>query len=204
MYTISKTEAVNRIMQAVDGSIISDIDQSQSDTVLQAIRAIDLATDKIQIENEWNFNYDGPRTLTANEGGEMEVPTDYLYIKFQSWSNGSVWHLTVKDGKVWNRRDGTHEIEGTVDIGGSRKFEYDECPGSIQNLIVEKAKYHFLGSGVHMSSPRLALAQADLKEAYMAAQKWDAQQQFGLMDVNPGIREHFRRRGSTRGWWWGN
>lgn len=204
MLTISKTEAVNRIMQALDGTIVSDLDQPQNDTVLQAIRAIDTVAEKVQIENEWNFNVDGPRTLQANSDGEIIIPSDFIYIKFRSWSGGSVWYLSVKNGKAWNRETGTHQVPGSIEIVGSRKFSYDECPAAIQNYIIEKAKYEFIGLHTHLSAPRIAIYDKELKEAYTAALKWDAQQQFGAMDFSPSIRSAFRRTGSNRGWWWGN
>lgn len=204
MLTISKVEAVNRILQALDGTIISTLTGPQKDSVLQAIRAIDTSTEKVQLENEWTFNFDGPRRLTVNGDGEIDVPSDYIYIKFRQWTNGSVWNLTVKSGKVWNAKDGTHQITGTVEIEGARKFSYEECPAAIQNYIIEKAKYEFLGLHMNLSAPRMAIYAQEMRDAYNAAAKWDSQQRFGVIGVSPNIRDVFRAGGNSRGWWWGN
>lgn len=203
MYQITKVEAVNRIMQAIDGTIVSSLDQPLNDTVIQAVRAIDTATDKIQIENQWNFNMDGPRTLTADVNDEITIPSDYIFIQFRSWTAGSLWNLTVKDHKVWNRKDATSVVGGSVEIFGSRKFTYDNAPSVIQNLIIEKAKLEFVGANTHLSASRIPLYQAALREAYMAAQKWDSEQKFGAMDLAPPLREYLRDQGGRAGWWWG-
>lgn len=202
MFQISQVEAINRMMQALDGTIVSDLSDPQSDSVLQAIRALNTVVDKLQLENQWNFNRVGPITLTANVDGEILLTDTWLYLRFHSWTQGSIWNLTVKDNKVFDTSNQTTIVEGSVEVTGTKKFTYDELSGAMQNYAIEYAKYEFVGANTHLSASRLAVYQNALRKAYMAAQKWDSEQRFGVMDITPGIRDVFRQH-QGRGWWWG-
>jgi len=203
MYQIKKEEAVNRILQPLDGIRISNLDPPLPEPVLKALVALDAAVDQLQMDNQWNFHLDGPRILIENSNGEIEIPSDFVSIAFVSWSNGNIWNLTVKGGKVWNRREGTSQIPGQVEVVGTRKFEYDDLPAPMQNYVVEKAKYDFVGIGTHLSAPRLATFAQQLTQAYLAAQKWDSQHGHGVMDHQPPQRRTLRGGyGSNRRWWW--
>jgi hypothetical protein len=201
MYQLSKTDAVNRLLQGIDGTIVSDITDPLNDTVIQCLRAIDIAVDKIQMENQWNFNMVGPKSLSADDDDEINIPTDYLYIRFKSWTEGFVGNLTVKGAKAYDRKNDTEAVGGTVEIVGSRKWGYDDLSGPMQNLVIEKAKEEYNGLATHLSAPRIAISEKQYREAYQAAQKWDSEQQGGVMDVGPSLRSHLR--GANGAWWFG-
>lgn len=202
MYQITKVEGVNRILTALDGTIVSDLTDPQNSTVINVLRAIDIVTDKIQIENQWNFNFDGPRTLLADGDDEISIPTDTIFIRFIAWTNGNYITLTTKEDKVWDRKLGSSAVGGSVQIVGQKKLTYEEVPAVIQNLIIEKAKLEYVGGVTHLSAPRLEIYMASLREAYQAALKWDSDQAGGNMGLTQDFRSK-RTGANRRGWWWG-
>ena len=207
MLSISKTEAVSRMMQALDGTIISSLDDPQNDTVVQAIRALDTTVQKVQLENEWNFNFTGPVTAVADNSNEITLPADLVYFKPLTWTNGSIWDLTVKQGQVWDKRNGTTAVGGTLKYIGSRIFTYEQLPASIQNYCTEKAKYEFVSLGAKVNAARIQIYYTNMIEARVAAFKWDAEQQFSAMDFTPSMRQNRWGRpgggGAGRNWWEG-
>lgn len=202
MYQIDKVEAVNRILKPLSGTKVVDLDEAQNDEVLGAIDALNTTVEKVQWENEWNFNSDGPRTLAQNGDGEIEIPLSYAFIKILQWSNGHVSNLTIKGNKIFNLRENTSIVEGTVQIHGTVMFSYDDMAGAIQNYVIEKAKYHYVGNNPHFSASRLQLTAQDMRDAFQAATKFDSEMRFGRMDNSPSQRQVFRQRGNFD-WWSG-
>lgn len=206
MFQIDETEAINRLLQGLDGTIISDVDDPENDTVIQIQRALTTAVEKVQIENEWNFNIFGLQTITADDDDEINLPSDCIFIRFHSWTNGSVWNLTAKGTKAWDRKLQTTAVGGTVEISGTKKFEYDDLSGAMQNLVIEKAKEEYNGLAVHLSAPRIVIAANAYRDAYQGALKWDSEQKFGAMDFSPSFRDSILGQyGNNAGWaWMGN
>jgi hypothetical protein len=201
MYQIPELEAINRIMSALDGTIVESLSTPGNDTVIQAQRALQIATEKIQMENQWNFNFDGPRQLQANGNGNIIMPPDYLYVNFYDWDSGSVFDLTVRDNMAYDRRNFTNQVAGKVHVGGSVLIQYVDCAAIVQNYIIERTKVEFVGEAMQISAPRIQIYAQQAKDAYIALEKWDAQQKFGTLDIFPNQRDSLRRPGNGGGWW---
>jgi hypothetical protein len=200
MFQIPRLDAVNRILKPINGSKTSSLEVPTNNIVNDISMALDIAAQKIQFENEWNFNT-AYAELTSNLDSQVEVPTDWLFIKFGEWSEGSPWDLTVKNDKLWNRRTYSDIITGTVRIMGTRLFSYDECPAIIQSYIIEKGKFELLGLNTHLSVPRNAIYNKLEMDAFNAAIKWDSEQKFGVLDISPSMRDMVRKN-NTPGYWW--
>lgn len=201
MYSITKVEAVNRILQGVDGTILANLSDPLNATAIQVVRALDVATDKIQMDNDWNFNSEGPLVLTANNDNRIATPSDWLFLKFLSWTGGSILELSVRSGYIYSSRLGTDAIGGSVTVVGSSRRAYEDLPGPIQNYVIEKAKYEYQALSSHFSGPRAQLASLSMEEAFVAAQKWDAEQRRSAVDYYGNMRDNVRNQ-SSRGWWW--
>lgn len=201
MYRITKVEAVNRVLKSIDGTVISTLDtEPQRGSVIKAVQALDVTTDDVQSNNVWGFSMEGPKTLTANDDNEIVMPDDLIHVTWRSWSNGSVKHLTARNGKVYNRKDSNYTIPGQITYFGNSKWAFEECPYPIQAYIVERAKFDYFNSDVHLSPARASMASVKLKDAFTAALKWDSEQNGGMLSQYMDIRNNLYGQGGG-GWW---
>lgn len=201
MFSISQTEAVNRILSGVDGSIVANLTDPLNTKAIQVVRALEVATDKIQMDNEWNFNAEGPIILTANGDGRVLTPTEWLFIKFLNWTGGSVLELSVKDNYIYSSRLQSDVINGNVTVTGASRRTYDNCPAPIQNYIIEKAKVEYQALSSHFNPARSQMAMGAMEEAFIAAQKWDSAQRLNAASYGPSSRDRLRNRTNNSGWW---
>lgn len=197
MFTISKVEAVNRILKGVDGTILANLDDPMNATAIQVVRSIEEATDKIQMNNEWNFNAEINVILPSDNDDRIATPSNWLGIKFRNWTGGSILELSVVDGYVYSTRLRTNQIGGSVTVDAVARKSYDECPGPIQNYILEKAKYEFLVNSAHFSGARAQVNALSVEEAFVAAQKFDGELRFGSIGYGPSSRDNL----NTANWW---
>lgn len=203
MYSITELDAINQILKPIDGTKLSTLNVPLNRTINTARQALAIATDLVQVENQWNFHMDGPLELSSDGDGEIIMPPDYLWLQFVYWSQGFMLHLTVRDGKAWDTSRGTAQVGGTVKVIGARRFSFEECPYAIQNLMIQKAKMEYLALDTHVSRDKASVFQAAIESAYASAYKWDSQLQANQVSLMPSLRQTIRQRGGNRGWWWG-
>lgn len=199
MKQIPLVNAVNRIAQAVDGSIASDLEDPQNRTIIQIREALNTANEKVQTDNRWRFNKVPRRILTADDDGIINMPTTMLYVTFRNASAVPVSNLTIRGNRIFDSLNATYTIGGTVEIEGHDFLEYDELPLALQSYVIERAKLEYFGLDTHLSAARIQMYQMTNKEAYQAALRWDAQQDYGNMVVGTG--RNSLNTGSKRNWW---
>lgn len=199
MKQLTLQQAVNRIAQCIDGSIVSDLEDPQNRTVIQIQEALNTANEKAQTDNRWRFNKAPLRRLTADDDGNITLPTNMVYISFRTASSAQLPYLTVRGNKVYDSLNATYNIGGTVEVEGHDFLEFNELPLAIQSYVIEKAKLEFFGLDTHLSAARVQMYQLTAKEAYQAALRWDSQQDFG--NLNTGNGRDRLNTGNRWGWW---
>lgn len=203
MFQIDKEDAVNKILAPLDGTTISTLEGNLTRNTLKAVAALEDAVTKIQHENLWKFNADGPRTITADDSGEIVLPAQYVYLHVLRWDGGHRSWLTPKGNKLYNRKDLTYNLGSTsVEISGHIRYTYEELPSVMQQLAIERGKLQAVGMDTHLSQARATLFGNELKEAYTAALKWDSEQDFGDIGIRPSIRDKVQTRNQQNwaGW----
>lgn len=203
----TKLEAVNHLLPVTDGSTASSLDAPLDSNVIEAINFLDASTEIIQTSHQWRFNQTGIVTLTSDTvTGDITTPDDFLDIQLISWTNGNVSELTVRGGRIWNSKQSTYQVPGSVEVIGSRFWEFEDLPLAIQRYAMERAKWELATGSAFIGPARPALTSITLEDAKAAAFKWDNNQQFNTGGITNNSRQRINGRHgrSSRFGWWGS
>ncbi len=203
MHQMTRLEAVNEILRVKTGERIATEDEL--DTVPQAVEAntqLNNAVVRAMVDHKWFFNDIENGALTSDSSGEVVLPDDLSYIKFESTDAASqVRHLRPVYGKVYDIYKHTYNLGAagkTVRYSGKMVWAYEALPTAFQLLAIAQARKDIVSGSTHISATRSAEEKLRYNEAFTTAQKFDDELSGGrLRNPNP---YHRQRAPRNRGW----
>ena len=145
---MSKIEAVNRMLSAIQMRPVQSLEEPLDPTVAQAKLTIDQELLSL-LKKGWEFNIEDGRTLPQDTStGYVAVPTEVIAIDFTGLSRGQgrfrgalldqasadtgTYRLTVRSQKIYNSTQRTFVIGQDITANLMVAIDYADCPPAIQ------------------------------------------------------------------------
>lgn len=185
---MTELDAINIMLATIGEAPVSEIDTNNPEiglahiTLRQVVREV--------CSEGWAFNFDHTYPLTPNNEGEIEIPQNAIRLT-QSRAYDSWAESTIRDGKLYNKREHTFFFSGTVYVDVRWLIDFDDLPGPFQDYVAQRAARVFAGRS--QGNPQLvAAATVDEERLRNNCITWDTgNRQPNMLDTHerfPGRR----------------
>lgn len=146
----TKLDAVNKCLESVWETPVSSLDVSGVASVALAKRIVD-ATSRLVQSRGWAFNTDHDYTLTPDDDGFINIPTNTLSIDPEG---DSVDVDAVPRGtRLYDREDHTFVFTESVDVKLVTLLEFDDCPEAFRAYVAIQAARTFRDKWLQKDTP---------------------------------------------------
>lgn len=186
MATITKLEAVNRMLAAIKEQPVSSVEGTGSDFVEMAIAKLDLTSSIVQAQG-WTFNTLYEVELTLGVDNTIEFPDNTLAI-IRAYSGRLLERVSEVNGKLFDVDNNTDEWTDNVTVDYIVKREWENLPFWIQNYIMAKSAQEFQMEVMGSKTADETLAR-QAREAFLFAKAMKIKQANKSIYETPGPRE---------------
>lgn len=131
----TKLAAVNVLLASISESPVSSLDASQSVDVSTASATIDEVDRAFQAKG-WHWNREDGLELNPDSGGEIALPSNYLWVSNAYWvANSSPVRVAERGRKLYNRDAHTYIFQDGVFVDLVLKLEWEEMPDYARQYI---------------------------------------------------------------------
>lgn len=186
MATITKLEAVNRMLAAIKEQPVASVTGTGSDFVEMAIAKLELVSSIVQAQG-WTFNTLYEVELTLGVDNTIEFPDNTLAI-IRAYSGRLLERVSEVNGKLFDVDNNTDEWTDNVTVDYIVKREWENLPFWIQNYIMAKSAQEFQMEVMGSKTADETLSR-QVREAFLFAKAMKIKQANKSIYETPGPRE---------------
>jgi len=161
-----KLDAINEIIETIDEPPASALDTGGTSEIADAERVLDRVLQRILAEG-WTCNTIGSNTLSPS-GGEITLSG---VLRFERPDGGEDTNLTIRSGKLYNRKTGTFTFASSVTLRTIMDLGIEVIPTSLRAYVVAASRAEFWRMKKQGEDSPLLLQQ--LQAAMQAARRED-------------------------------
>src|SRR6056297_624389 len=161
-----KLDAINEIIETIDEPPASALDTGGTSEISDAERVLDRVLQRILAEG-WTCNTIGSNTFSPS-GGEITLSG---VLRFERPDGGEDTNLTIRSGKLYNRKTGTFTFASSVTLRTIMDLGIEVIPTSLRAYVVAASRAEFWRMKKQGEDSPLLLQQ--LQAAMQAARRED-------------------------------
>jgi hypothetical protein len=139
----TKLEAVNQMFTGIGQAPVVSLDASNPE-IASAIAILETVNREVQSEG-WHFNTEVNYPFTADNSGNILVPSTVLQISDNKMSNVQRYQTVIRDGKLYDKVNHTFTFSGQVLCDVVWLFDFEDVPAVFAQYITQRASRVFAG-----------------------------------------------------------
>ena len=140
---MTELEAINQMLATIGEAPVTDIEIGNPEVDL-ALVTLNQVSREVQAEG-WRFNHEHNYSLAPNTDGVILLPGGIINISSSPWRGQSRLDLVVRDGKIYDRRTGSFQFAGPIQVNVTFLYGFEDLPLPFQSYVTPRASRLFAG-----------------------------------------------------------